>query len=146
MNVHCHNSLLMRVVHSPWAFSVFWGVFPVLKWSFCQVLRSHSHLWVWFMLFLTLHWINDSVAYPKLTCELFSFRSTRNKVSSSEVSRSATMLSRVGVTYKTGFGLDYWIYCTLYIHNSGRQAIQRYRYSTHFPLHHYAYTRVLNLH
>jgi hypothetical protein len=26
------------------------------------------------------------------------------------------ILSRVGVTYKTGFGLDVWIYCTLYIH------------------------------
>jgi hypothetical protein len=25
-------------------------------------------------------------------------------------------LSRVGVIYKTGFGLDDWIYCTLYIH------------------------------
>jgi hypothetical protein len=24
------------------------------------------------------------------------------------------ILSRVGVTYKTGFGLDDWIYCTLY--------------------------------
>jgi hypothetical protein len=23
------------------------------------------------------------------------------------------------VTYKMGFGLDDWIYCTLYIHNSG---------------------------
>jgi hypothetical protein len=35
---------------------------------------------------------------------------------------------------QTGFGLDDWIYCTLYIHNSGLQAIQRYRYSTHFQL------------
>jgi hypothetical protein len=25
-------------------------------------------------------------------------------------------MSRVGVTYKTGFGLNGWIYCTLYIH------------------------------
>jgi hypothetical protein len=33
----------------------------------------------------------------------------------------------LGVTYKTGFGLDDWIYCTLYIHNSELQAIQRYR-------------------
>jgi hypothetical protein len=40
------------------------------------------------------------------------------------------MMSRVGglrVTYRTGFGLDDWIYCTLYIHNSGLQVIQRYR-------------------
>jgi hypothetical protein len=36
------------------------------------------------------------------------------------------------VTYKTGFGLDDCIYCTLYIHNSGLQAVQRYRYSRHF--------------
>jgi hypothetical protein len=31
------------------------------------------------------------------------------------------------VTYTTGFGLDDWIYCTLYIHNSGLQVIQLYR-------------------
>jgi hypothetical protein len=42
------------------------------------------------------------------------------------------LLSRVGVSYKTGFGLVDWIYCTLYIHNSRLQAIQHYRYSTHF--------------
>jgi hypothetical protein len=29
----------------------------------------------------------------------------------------------VCVTYNTGFGLDDWIYCTLYIHNSGLQAV-----------------------
>jgi hypothetical protein len=28
------------------------------------------------------------------------------------------------LTYKTGFGLDDWIYCTLYIHNSGLQVMQ----------------------
>jgi hypothetical protein len=28
------------------------------------------------------------------------------------------ILSRVGVTYKTGSGLDDWIYCTLYIHTT----------------------------
>jgi hypothetical protein len=32
-------------------------------------------------------------------------------------------LSRVGVIYKTGFGLYNLIYCTLYIHNSGLQAM-----------------------
>jgi hypothetical protein len=31
------------------------------------------------------------------------------------------------VTYNTGFGLDDSIYCTIYIHNSGLQAIERYR-------------------
>jgi hypothetical protein len=35
-----------------------------------------------------------------------------------------TILSCVGcVTYKMGFGLDDWIYYTLYIHNSELQAI-----------------------
>jgi hypothetical protein len=29
---------------------------------------------------------------------------------------SLRILSRIGVTYKTGFGLDDWIYFTLYIH------------------------------
>jgi hypothetical protein len=46
------------------------------------------------------------------------------------------ILSRVGgclcVTYKTGFGLDDWIYCILYIHDSGLQPIQCYRCSAHF--------------
>jgi hypothetical protein len=41
------------------------------------------------------------------------------------------ILSRVGVTYKTGFGFDDSIYCTLYIHSLGLREIQRYRYSTH---------------
>jgi hypothetical protein len=36
------------------------------------------------------------------------------------------------VICKTGFGLNDWIYCTLYIHNSGLETIQRYHYSTHF--------------
>jgi hypothetical protein len=31
----------------------------------------------------------------------------------------AIILSRVGVTYETGFGLDDWIYCILYIHTFG---------------------------
>jgi hypothetical protein len=50
------------------------------------------------------------------------------------------------VTYKTGFGLDVWIYCTLYIHNSGLQGIQRYCYSTHFPVHRCTRIRILSLH
>jgi hypothetical protein len=50
----------------------------------------------------------------------------------------------VRLTYKTGFGLDDWIYYTLYIHNSGLQAIQRYRYSTHIAVHSYARTRILS--
>jgi hypothetical protein len=52
----------------------------------------------------------------------------------------------IGVTYKTGFVLDDWIYCTLYIHNSGLQAIQRYLCSAHFPVHRYTSTRFLSLH
>jgi hypothetical protein len=35
------------------------------------------------------------------------------------------------VTYKMGFGFDDWIYCTLYIHNSELQVIQRHRWTTH---------------
>jgi uncharacterized membrane protein YqaE (UPF0057 family) len=39
------------------------------------------------------------------------------------------ILSLVGVTYKTGFGLIDWIYCTLYIHTTRdyTYVIQRYR-------------------
>jgi hypothetical protein len=36
----------------------------------------------------------------------------------------SNILSSVGVTYKTGFGLDDWIYRTLCIHNSGLQVRQ----------------------
>jgi hypothetical protein len=39
------------------------------------------------------------------------------------------------VTYKTGFRLDDCTYCTLYIQNSGLQAIQRYRESAYFTVH-----------
>jgi hypothetical protein len=54
------------------------------------------------------------------------------------------MLSRVGgvrVTYKTGYGLDDWIYWVLYTHNSGLQAIQRYS-----TVRRYTRTRILSLH
>jgi hypothetical protein len=50
------------------------------------------------------------------------------------------------VTYKTSSGLDDWIYCTLYTHNSGVQVIQRYRWSTHFTVHLWTRTTVLSLH
>jgi hypothetical protein len=39
----------------------------------------------------------------------------------SEIHFNIIILSRVGLIYKTGFGLHDWIYCTLYIHNSGLQ-------------------------
>jgi hypothetical protein len=51
------------------------------------------------------------------------------------------------LSYKTGFGLDDWIYCTLYIHivrDYGE--LQRSRYSTHFLVHRYTRTRILRLH
>jgi hypothetical protein len=53
----------------------------------------------------------------------------------------------IGVTYKTGFGLDDSIYCILYsyIHNSGLRVIERYRWSTQFTVHCYTHTRVLSL-
>jgi hypothetical protein len=45
--------------------------------------------------------------------------------------RVGLMLPRVGVTYKKGFGLDDWIYCTIYIHT-----VRDYRqYSTLIILH-----------
>jgi hypothetical protein len=56
------------------------------------------------------------------------------------------ILSCVGVTHMTSSGLDDWIYCTLYIHNSELQAIQRYRWSTHFAVHRYTHIRILSLH
>jgi hypothetical protein len=34
----------------------------------------------------------------------------------------------------------------IHSHNFGLQAIQRYRWSTHFPVHRYTRTRVLSLH
>jgi hypothetical protein len=48
--------------------------------------------------------------------------------------------------YRRGFWIGDWIYCTLYVHNSGVQAIQRYRWSTHFPVHRYTRTKILSLH
>jgi hypothetical protein len=35
-------------------------------------------------------------------------------------------LSRVGVTYKMGCGLDDWIYCTFSTYNLGVQVVQRH--------------------
>jgi hypothetical protein len=63
---------------------------------------------------------------------------------------AANILSRIAsfcVTYKTGFRLDDWIYCTLYIHTT-RDYMQ---YSattiyTHFTVHRYTRARVLSLH
>jgi hypothetical protein len=44
------------------------------------------------------------------------------------------------VTYKTGFGLDDWIYCTLYIRTfRDYRQLHRYRRSTHFPVHRYTH-------
>jgi hypothetical protein len=50
------------------------------------------------------------------------------------------------INYRRGFGLRDLIYCTLYTHNSGLQAIQRYRYSTRFAVRRYTRTRILSLH
>jgi hypothetical protein len=46
------------------------------------------------------------------------------------VERILSRFRGLRVTYKKGFGLDDWIYCTLYSHISGLQAIQRYRWCT----------------
>jgi hypothetical protein len=50
--------------------------------------------------------------------------------------RSAKILSHVGVTYKTGFWIG-WLDLSDLIHSytSWLQALQRYRYSTHFAVH-----------
>jgi hypothetical protein len=53
-------------------------------------------------------------------------------------------LSRVRVTYRRGFGLDDWIYRTLYVRNSGLQALQLYRYSTDFTVHRCTRTSFFN--
>jgi hypothetical protein len=93
-------------------------------------------------------------------CKFVSNRPTRGRVEAGAYSRPIdsgkgilylstcciNILSRVGVTYKMGFGLDDWIYCTLYIQNLGLKVIQCYRYSIHFTVHHCTRTRVLSLH
>jgi hypothetical protein len=55
-------------------------------------------------------------------------------------------MSRVVVTYKTGFRLDDWIYFTLSTQYSGLQAIQRYRNSTNFAVHRNTHTKIQGLH
>jgi hypothetical protein len=47
------------------------------------------------------------------------------------------------VTYKTGFGLD--ILHLIHSHNTELQALQRYRYSTHFAVNRCTRTRVLTV-
>jgi hypothetical protein len=56
------------------------------------------------------------------------------------------ILSRLGVTYKTGFGLDDWIDYNLYIHNSRLQAITELSLIYNITLHRYTRTTVLSLH
>jgi hypothetical protein len=56
------------------------------------------------------------------------------------------ILSRVGVTYKTGLDWMIGFINALYIHNSGLQEIQHYRYSTYFPGHSCTRTRILSPH
>jgi hypothetical protein len=61
-------------------------------------------------------------------------------------STSWYILSHVWVTYKTGSGLEDWIYCALYIHTvRDYRHYKCYRYCTHFPVHSYMRTRILIL-
>jgi hypothetical protein len=60
--------------------------------------------------------------------------------------RLVTIMSHVGVTYRRGFGFVDWIDCTLYIHISELQAIQRCRCSPRFTVHRCTRTRILSLH
>jgi hypothetical protein len=50
------------------------------------------------------------------------------------------------MTYKTRFGLDDWIYCTLYRHNSGLHAITEPSLVCTLYNSPYTRTRILSLH
>jgi hypothetical protein len=56
------------------------------------------------------------------------------------------ILSRVWVTYRRVLDWVIGFIDTSYIQNSGLQAIQRYRWFTHFTVHCYTRTSVLSLH
>jgi hypothetical protein len=55
------------------------------------------------------------------------------------------IFSRVLVTTDRNFGLNGWTYCTLHVHNSGLQAIQRNRWFTQFTIHHCSRNRILSI-
>jgi hypothetical protein len=56
------------------------------------------------------------------------------------------ILSRVLVTCRRDLDLQWDLLHLTHSHSSGLQAIQRCRYSTHFPLHRYTRSRVISLH
>jgi hypothetical protein len=57
-------------------------------------------------------------------------------LSTTALNQFSIIFSRVGVTYKMGFGMDYWIYCTVYI-----QTVRDYRqYSSIAIVHTLQYT------
>jgi hypothetical protein len=75
----------------------------------------------------TVNWVSIVITSPIPIAAL----SKTNRVLT-----SLYVLSRVGVTYKTCFGLDDRIYCTLDIHTvQDYRQLQRYSYSPHFPVH-----------
>jgi hypothetical protein len=100
---------------------------------------------VWFQCIQTtgLQLVKDSGNKIETTLK---FLHGRINSSSQVLSVFQLILSRVGVTYRRGFGLHGCIYCALHIHNSGLQVIQRYRWSPQFTVHRYTRMRFLSLH
>jgi hypothetical protein len=87
------------------------------------------------------------------TCGRFTFFTVIFVISVSDLVRKnyfrnvieRKILSRVGVTYKTGFRSDDWIYCSLYIHTT--QNYRRYSATAvlHTTVHRYTRIRILSL-
>jgi hypothetical protein len=76
--------------------------------------------------------------------QYISYSQTSRKPMNQLGGKNCTIMSCVGVIYKTWF----WIgFIAPYSHtNSGIQVIQCYHYSTHFAVHRSTSTRVLGLH
>jgi hypothetical protein len=127
-------------------------------WNRTRYFLNKSGTYRWAIVFSPLVCISDWYRKLSLWTEIKMFRTLiykNNKychmyglgARGSVVGWGFTLLLHVLVTYKTGFELDDWIYCTLYVHTvrSYRQ-LQRYRYSTHFPAHRCTRPRILRLH
>jgi hypothetical protein len=95
---------------------------------FYQTARCHIHIYIETCMIFLLPFISSFV------------RNIHNNIPWS-------LLSHLGVTYKTGFGLDDQFHCISYIHKTrDYRQLQRYRWSTHSGVHRYTRARVLSLH